>query len=71
MNSIPDRGVRGEKLQTIPGTVPSIFNFPPGCRFCNRCPEVMPRCREAEPELLEIIPGHAVRCFLVEEKGQV
>ncbi|MEL6343010.1 MAG: ABC transporter ATP-binding protein [Myxococcota bacterium] len=71
LGSIPDRGVRGKPLQTIPGTVPSILNFPPGCRFANRCEHAMPRCLESEPELLEIKPGHAVRCFLVEEKALV
>ena len=70
LGSIPDRGVRGQPLQTIPGTVPSIFSFPPGCRFGNRCPHAMPRCAAAEPELTEVSPGHSVRCYLAEPESR-
>ncbi len=58
----PDLG-RQKRLTTIPGTVPNIHDFPPGCRFSNRCAYVEPRCREREPELTEVAPGHLVRCF--------
>ncbi len=46
------------------GEIPTIIDPKPGCRFANRCSQVMNRCREATPDLLEVSPGHFVRCFL-------
>jgi len=68
LGSIPDRGERGKPLQTIQGKVPSIRNFPVGCRFRNRCEHAMDKCA-TEPELLEISPGHKVRCHLADAPG--
>src|SRR3990170_4451291 len=51
-------------LQAIPGVVPSPADFPPGCRFHPRCPHVMAMCREKEPVLKEMKPGHKVACWL-------
>lgn len=55
------------RLYNIPGTVPSIINLPPGCKFSNRCREVLPVCKEREPGLAEVQPGRWVRCHLFEE----
>ncbi len=52
-------------LKTIPGMVPSLLDFPPGCRFQNRCEFAEPRCREETPPLLG--EDHQVRCFRAEE----
>ena len=69
MGSIPGEGSKGKPLYTIPGNVPSILDFPPGCRFCSRCELVEERCRTEEPPLVEIAPGREVRCHLVEVKS--
>jgi peptide/nickel transport system ATP-binding protein/oligopeptide transport system ATP-binding protein len=53
---------RPTRLQSIPGNVPRIGNFPPGCRFAPRCPIAKPECSEKIPELLEVEPGRWVRC---------
>ncbi len=46
MNSVPKlRGDAG-RLSAIPGNVPRIGNFPPGCRFAPRCPVAKPECSE-------------------------
>ncbi len=52
------------RLYNIPGTVPSIINLPPACKFSNRCSEVMDICRREEPRLREVKPGRLVRCHL-------
>jgi peptide/nickel transport system ATP-binding protein/oligopeptide transport system ATP-binding protein len=52
-----------EKLEAIPGLVPSLLDLPQGCKFSNRCKYVFERCGE-EPPLLEPAPGHFVRCWL-------
>jgi peptide/nickel transport system ATP-binding protein len=56
--------VKKERLEAIPGTVPSLLHPPPGCRFAARCRYAMPNCVEAEPPLREVVPGHKVACVL-------
>jgi oligopeptide/dipeptide ABC transporter ATP-binding protein len=46
------------------GEIPNAVNPPSGCRFHTRCPRVMDNCRQIEPQLREIAPGHHVRCHL-------
>ena len=56
---------RREKLKTIEGMVPSPYQRLQGCAFHPRCPDFMPGvCDEAEPQLIQLEPGHAVRCHL-------
>src|SRR4029453_2876292 len=60
-----DRAARHkERLEAIPGTVPSLLEPPPGCRFAARCKYVMDICTAAMPPLKEVAPGHRVRCVL-------
>jgi oligopeptide/dipeptide ABC transporter ATP-binding protein len=54
----------GQRLPTIPGVVPAVGELPPGCAFSDRCPERFEPCREAEPAMAEVAPGHRVRCYL-------
>ena len=51
-------------LRSVPiaGEPPSASRIPPGCRFAARCLYVEPACREHDPALTEIAPGHAVAC---------
>ncbi len=44
------------------GDVPSPMHPPPGCRFHTRCPFVIDRCREEEPELESVGAGHQAAC---------
>ena len=52
------------RLEQIPGTVPSLLDPPPGCRFAPRCKYVMDACREAEPPLRVEGPDHRAACIL-------
>jgi peptide/nickel transport system ATP-binding protein len=58
-------GEKNHRLAAIPGSVPSIFELPAGCKFETRCGERFERCVLVEPQLLESSPGHWVRCHLV------
>jgi oligopeptide/dipeptide ABC transporter ATP-binding protein len=62
--SIPVLGMVKEELDTIAGTVPSLLNLPPGCRFATRCPYRMERCDQEEPPLIKLEGNRLVRCWL-------
>jgi peptide/nickel transport system ATP-binding protein len=62
--SIPVLGEVKDKLAVIPGSVPSLRNLPPGCRFAGRCPHVMDICRVEEPGLLRLSEARTARCWL-------
>ena len=51
----------------LPGAEPQPAD--PGCPFVARCPEAMPRCRKALPELVGQ-SSSLVRCFLYEGRQQ-
>jgi len=55
---------RKTRLEAIAGTVPSLLNPAPGCRFAPRCRFASAVCREAMPPLREVAPGHKVACVL-------
>ena len=57
---------RGARLVSIPGTVPSLLEPPPGCRFAPRCAYARDACTRATPALREVGPGHRVACILEE-----
>ena len=62
MASVPKLRGDADRLSAIPGNVPRIGNFPPGCRFAPRCPIARQECSQKIPELLEVEPGRFVRC---------
>ncbi len=51
------------KLKTIQGMVPSLHHMPKGCRFENRCPYAVDKCRVAPPDFSEVSAGRWVRCY--------
>jgi peptide/nickel transport system ATP-binding protein len=62
MTSVPKLAGGAERLTAIPGTVPRMGHFPPGCRFAPRCPLARQECSQAVPELVEVAPQRWVRC---------
>ncbi|HNR65771.1 MAG TPA: ATP-binding cassette domain-containing protein, partial [Atribacterota bacterium] len=64
---VPDPDKKKEQEAAM-GDVPSSIDLPPGCRFQSRCKECKDVCKFVEPELLEIEPGHFVRCYLYNSK---
>lgn len=65
-NSIPKINVNVTRLMPIPGLMPDPTQKPQGCKFADRCPHVMEKCQQSKPELIEVSPGHHVRCYLYE-----
>lgn len=68
ISSIPVITEEEEKLKptriTSRGEIPSPVNIPPGCTFHPRCPECKEDCSKHEPAMVEISPGHFVRCHV-------
>ena len=52
------------RLVPIPGQVPQTSPPAHACAFADRCPDVMPRCREARPALATVASGQEAACFL-------
>ena len=67
--SLPGATRRGGELAVIPGQVPALTEAFNRCRFADRCEFASPACREGEPGLVELAPGHAVRCVRAGELG--
>jgi oligopeptide/dipeptide ABC transporter ATP-binding protein len=65
LRSTPQFGVTdGERLQTIPGTVPDPLLPIPGCPFLSRCPEGEPLlCGDAMPALRTLGDHWQVACY--------
>lgn len=64
--SMPDFHRRHQRLQAIPGVVPSLHDFPIGCRFHPRCAHAFSPCSHQEPQL-QTIEKRLVRCHLYPE----
>ena len=62
-NSLPSLETTSRRLKPIKGLMPDPSNLPEGCRFCERCDYADARCAKASPEVVEIEPGHFVKCY--------
>ncbi|MFN8632474.1 MAG: ABC transporter ATP-binding protein [Chloroflexota bacterium] len=67
MRSLPKigRDVK-RRLASIPGSVPDPFSLPAGCSFSPRCPAPKREACQQDVPLIEVAPGHWVRCTLYE-----
>jgi oligopeptide transport system ATP-binding protein len=55
---------RNKKRILLEGDVPSALHPPSGCRFHSRCPIMIERCKEDEPQLESIGENHQVACWM-------
>ena len=67
MRAIPYiKGKRSnQRLNEIPGMIPSLLNPPPGCKFHPRCQRAEPICSKDEPPFRQIEEGHWAKCWFV------
>ena len=61
--SIPPVDRDTERLEAIKGSVPPIFDLPPGCRFEPRCAHARPVCATGIPPLVACGPAHRAACI--------
>ena len=68
IGAVPVPGVLTDELAVIPGSVPNLIALPEGCRFAPRCAARIEHnnvlATSTHPELRDVTPGHAVRCWL-------
>ncbi len=74
IGSIPVLGKVQDHLDVIPGNVPNLINLPVGCRFAPRCrlreEHNLDICTRQDPPLVELQPGHHVRCWLYQSSDE-
>ncbi len=70
LNSIPQTGAgRGQRLQSIAGSIPNPLHRPSGCLFHPRCDSFQPGvCDLVSPKEITIDSGHRARCILYDEQ---
>ena len=70
LKSVPRLEVQGQdkiqRLNEIPGIVPTLLADIVGCKFADRCKHVFDQCRRLRPELITIKDGQRARCWLKE-----
>lgn len=69
INCSPDIAQTRARLESIPGTVPSLIELPGGCLFHPRCNKAMAICSQEEPRPVIIGQGHTVYCHLYPQAG--
>lgn len=63
-SAIPRLDENVRRLNVIPGMMPDPVELPEGCKFHDRCPYATAQCSKTAPDMVEVSPGHLVRCFL-------
>lgn len=68
LSAVPKIGSESRQESVkLEGELPSPANPPKGCHFHQRCPHVMPICRETYPDLTQLSRSHTVKCYLYED----
>lgn len=64
--SVPKLEEKTNRLYSIEGQPPALYNLPPGCAFAPRCPYVMDVCREEYPPVFNQGDGQTAACWKLE-----
>lgn len=60
---VPDPTIEKERKRIVlEGTLPNPIGLGEECKFCSRCPQKKDGCKNAQPKLREVSPGHFVAC---------
>jgi oligopeptide/dipeptide ABC transporter ATP-binding protein len=61
--SVPKLEERTQRLYSIEGQPPPLFDLPPGCPFAPRCEYAQDVCRDAYPVRVQIDKDHTASCW--------
>jgi oligopeptide/dipeptide ABC transporter ATP-binding protein len=67
LNSVPSMDEDVERLYSISGQPPALWDLPEGCRFAVRCPYADDRCRQEYPPAFHVSEGHSADCWKLEQ----
>jgi oligopeptide/dipeptide ABC transporter ATP-binding protein len=67
LDSVPKMEERPERLYSIQGQPPVLWDIPPGCRFAARCPYADDRCQQEYPPSFTLAEGHTADCWRLED----
>jgi oligopeptide/dipeptide ABC transporter ATP-binding protein len=68
LNSVPSMDADVERLYSITGQPPALWDLPEGCRFAARCPDAHERCRQAYPPSFVEGNEHVADCWKLEHE---
>ncbi len=69
--ALPKLDDDSKRLSPIDGLPPDPTRLPEGCTFNPRCPKVCEGCKVGNtPEMIEVTPGHFVRCVMCKKEGE-
>ena len=71
LSSMPGETDDSDRLTAIPGSPPDMTALPPGCPFVARCRFAHDKCRAQLPDLETLEDGHAIRCFVDVDTGEL
>ena len=63
MNSVPSMDDDVERLYSIGGQPPALWDLPLGCRFAPRCPYAEDQCLREYPPAFTVSEGHTAACW--------
>jgi oligopeptide/dipeptide ABC transporter ATP-binding protein len=67
LSSVPKMEETPERLYSIQGQPPALWDVPPGCRFAARCAYADDRCQQEYPPSFSIGDGHSADCWRLED----
>lgn len=72
LKAIPGPMQKQGRLYMINGTVPRAEEqyFMKGCKFCERCQQALPICKEKRPEMKDMGNGQKVACWLFQNQEE-
>ena len=66
INSVPQMD-RTDRLFSIDGQPPALWDLPEGCRFADRCQHARPQCHQEYPGVLQVGEGHVASCWMLDQ----
>ncbi|NLT15849.1 MAG: ABC transporter ATP-binding protein [Clostridiales bacterium] len=65
--ALPNLDEDVDRLKSISGLMTDPMDLPPYCSFYERCDKRCDKCKQCDPEIETIEPGHIVKCLLCTE----
>tara|TARA_B100000446_G_scaffold107422_1_gene100482 strand:- start:455 stop:1462 length:1008 start_codon:yes stop_codon:yes gene_type:complete len=66
INSVPQMD-RTDRLFSIDGQPPALWDLPEGCRFAERCEHARPHCRQEYPPVFPAGEDHVASCWMLDQ----